>query len=141
MASILPEHFSFPGASCPSLCLAEIEHSVLVSLHVGWEHRDLPLSDTGGDTLRIFSTIFTTATARGDVPFGIVSLFARPKLDPCSAVFKCSSFSCPLSVHSKRLQRLNCQTNADTWQWSRGDFGLKCSRICTIRPLFFPYPW
>lgn len=26
VASILPEHFSLPGASCPSLCLAEMEH-------------------------------------------------------------------------------------------------------------------
>lgn len=26
VASILPEHFSHPGASCPSLCLAEMEH-------------------------------------------------------------------------------------------------------------------
>lgn len=28
-----------------------------------------------------------------------------------------------------------------TWQWSTEDFGLKCSRICTVRPcLVFPYP-
>lgn len=82
---------------------------------------------------------FTTATARGDLPFGILSLFARPKLDPCWTLFRCSSFSSPLSVHSKSSKELS---DKQAWQWSREHFGLKCSRICTVIPfLIFPYPW
>lgn len=111
VASILPEHFSLPGASCPSLCLAEMEHLSSGQPWCGQGAQDLP-SEWGGATPRIFS-IFTTATARGDLPFGILSLFARPKLDPCWTLFRCSSLSRPLSMHSKRLQRLNCQTNTD----------------------------
>lgn len=135
MASTLPEHFSLLGASCPSLCLAEIEHLSSGQPSCGLGAQGSSLSDTGEDTLRIFSTISLLPLPEVICHLG----FCLPGpswtlAELCSGVLP----SPALSVHSKSSKELS---DKQAWQWSREHFGLKCSRICTVIPfLIFPYP-
>lgn len=141
VASILPEHFSLPGASCPSLCLSEMEHLSSGQPWCGQGAQGSSLWVIHEVILQGFSPFSLLPLPEVICHLGFCPCLPGPSwilAELCSGVLPSQGLSLCTAKGSKDWTVRQIQT---TLQWNREDFGLKCSRICTVRSLIFPYPW